>query len=104
MRLLRQIESIAIEQCKISIAQLGKRSLKHRKNGQSSRFIKRIFVKRKMAYVSEIYCYFDLRGEVIARVQIANYLDKRLRRMTNETRHGLTTNFPVYMAVAYALR
>ena len=103
MRFWRQIESISFDQCKISIAQLDERSLKHRKRGQSSRFMKRVLIERKIAYVSEIYCDFDLRGEVIARAQVGNYLDERLGRMPDETRHGLVTNFPVYMAVAYAL-
>ena len=64
--------------------------------------MKRVLVKPRIAYVSQIYCDFNLRGEVIARAQVGNYLDKRLWGMPNETRHGLATNFPVYMAVAYA--
>ena len=102
MRFWRQIKSISFDQFKIGIAQLDKRSLEHRKRGQSSRFMTRVLIKPKIAYVTEIYCDFDLRGEVIARAQFGNYLDKRLGRMPNETRHGPVTNFPVYMAVAYA--
>ena len=65
--------------------------------------MKRVSIKRIIAQVSEIYCDFKLRDDVIAPAQFGNYLDKRLGRMPNETSHRMGTYIAVSMAAAKAL-